>query len=61
MAPGFEPWDARAKASSMHGTATDPLTYATGLIVLMAVCALACVLPTRRALSVNPTIALRCE
>jgi ABC-type antimicrobial peptide transport system permease subunit len=42
-------------------TPTDPLTYAAGLTVLVAVCALACALPTRRATAVNPTIALRCE
>jgi len=39
----------------------DPVTYLAGLIVLAAVCALACALPTRRATTVNPTIALRCE
>jgi putative ABC transport system permease protein len=42
-------------------TPTDPVTYAAAALFLLLVCAAACALPTRRAVSVNPTIALRCE
>jgi ABC-type antimicrobial peptide transport system permease subunit len=42
-------------------TPTDPVTYAAAALFLLLVSAAACALPTRRAVSVNPTIALRCE
>jgi putative ABC transport system permease protein len=42
-------------------TPTDPVTYAAASALLLLVCTAACALPTRRATSVNPTIALRCE
>jgi ABC-type antimicrobial peptide transport system permease subunit len=40
---------------------TDPATYAVASLFLLLVCAAACALPTRRATTVNPTVALRCE
>jgi putative ABC transport system permease protein len=40
---------------------TDPLTFAVVSALLAAVAALACVIPTRRAVAVDPTVALRYE
>jgi len=48
--------------SALYGvTATDPATYAgiSGLLLLVAI--VACLIPTRRAVAVHPTIALRYE
>jgi putative ABC transport system permease protein len=42
-------------------SAVDPLTFATVAIVLILIAMLACYLPARRTLRVDPTIALRCE
>ena len=40
---------------------TDPVTFATVMILLVIVALVAAVIPIRRAAGVNPTIALRCE
>ena len=42
-------------------TPTDPPTYVAAAVLLLGVCAVASALPTRRATTVNPTTALRCE
>ena len=40
---------------------TDPLTFAVVAVLLAAIALLACLLPARRAASVNPMAALRHE
>jgi len=42
-------------------TPTDPLTFVAVSVLLVAIAAIACVIPARRALSVDPTVALRTD
>jgi ABC-type antimicrobial peptide transport system permease subunit len=49
------------KSQLYEVTATDPATYIGVSLLLATVAVVACLVPTRRAVSVNPTVALRYE
>jgi putative ABC transport system permease protein len=49
------------KSALYEVTATDPSTFIAVSLLLAMVAERACLVPTRRAVSVNPTVALRYE
>ena len=49
------------KSALVGVTATDPATYSVVSLVLALVALLACFIPSRRAVAVDPTLALRYE
>ncbi len=55
-------WGTRLIRSSLFGVQpTDPLSYAVGGVALLTIAIAACVVPTRRAMAVDPLIAMRTE
>ena len=55
-------WLARYVASMLFGvTSLDPVSYGVTAAVLLAVSAIACYIPARRATTVDPLVALRAE
>jgi len=55
-------WLGRAGSSLLFGvTATDPLTFVTVSVLLTTVAAAACYFPARRAMKIDPIVALRHE
>jgi len=59
---GLSAWGTKLIASSLFGiTRSDPASFLAGAVVLVVVALAACVIPTRRALAVDPVTAIRAD
>jgi putative ABC transport system permease protein len=55
-------WATKMIEHQLHGvTRSDPLSFIAGAIVLVLVAVIACLVPTRRALAVDPMTAIRAD
>ena len=55
-------WATKMIENQLHGvTRSDPLSFISGAVVLVLVAVVACVVPTRRALAVDPMTAIRAD
>jgi len=55
-------WVTEGLSSLLFGvTPTDPATFGVVALLLVAVAAVASLIPARRAIKVDPMVALRCE
>jgi putative ABC transport system permease protein len=55
-------WSTKMIENQLHGvTRSDPLSFISGAVVLVLVAVAACVVPTRRALAVDPMTAIRAD
>jgi hypothetical protein len=55
-------WGTRVIESQLYGvTRLDPVSFAIGAVVLVGAALIACVVPTRRALAVDPMTAIRAD
>jgi ABC-type antimicrobial peptide transport system permease subunit len=62
LGSGAAYWLTRLIANQLYGvTPTDPQTFASVALVLLAMALLACYLPARRTARLDPMAALRCE
>jgi putative ABC transport system permease protein len=53
-------WGMRLLRGSLYGVSpTDPVSYALGAVALLVVAGIACLVPARRAVRVDPVIAMR--
>lgn len=55
-------WGTKVIQKTLYGIgSTDPASYALGAALLLGVSILACLVPMRRAMRVDPLIAMRAE
>jgi putative ABC transport system permease protein len=55
-------WGTKLIASQLHGVERlDPISFAAGAVVLIGAALLACIVPARRAVAVDPITAIRAE
>jgi putative ABC transport system permease protein len=58
----FARWGTKLLEQMLYGVGrTDPVSFAVGALVLIATAVLACVVPMRRAIAVDPLVAIRAD